>query len=589
MSSQEKSLLDRVRETAFKHALVNAVKHEGKADFKAVVSKVIGEIPEIRSRIKEFIDLIKGTIEEVNKLSIEDQLKIIRENWPELLEEKREAKEKELPPLPNAEKGKVVTRFAPNPDYTIHLGNARPALLSYWYAELYNGAMILRFEDTDPRIKSPYPEAYTMIKDALKWLGVKWSKEYIQSLRMNIFYNVARELISRGGAYIDTCPDKEFRLYRNAGKACPHRNTSVEENLEKFDKMLEGHYGEGDAVLRVKTDLQHPDPSVRDWVAFRVIDTSKTPHPVTGEKYIVWPTYNFAAGVDDYLMGVTHVLRAKEHISNTVKQKYLYKHMGWKYPETIHFGRLSLEGVILSKSKMRKLVKEQGISPYDDPRLGTINGLRRRGILRETIWKIVKEVGIKPIDAKISLVNLYAINRILVDPVANRYMGVEEPVPVILKDVKEELKAQIPIHPSRPEHYEYRILDGSVIHISSKDLGTLLQSEHKTFRAMGLANFMITEPTILDGKPAFIARLHSISQEDARKLNAPIIQWVSNDEKTDLFLLIPSGSEIREARLLVEKRIINEKPDSIVQLYRVGFIRIDTIKEEKVIAVFSHE
>jgi len=288
-------------------------------------------------------------------------------------------------------------------------------------------------------------------------------------------------------------------------------------------------------------------------------------------------------------MGVTHVLRAKEHISNTVKQKYLYQHMGWKYPETIHFGRLSLEGVILSKSKMRKLVKEQGISPYDDPRLGTINGLRRRGILRETIWKIVKEVGIKPIDAKISLVNLYAINRVLVDPVANRYMGVEEPVPVILKDVKEELKAQIPIHPSKPGHYEYRILDGSVIHISSKDLKTLLQSGHKTFRAMGLANFTIAEPTILDGKPAFLARLHSISQEDAKKLNAPIIQWVSNDEKADLFLLIPSGSETREARLLVEKRIINEKPDSIVQLYRVGFIRIDAIKEGKVIAVFSHE
>ncbi|ADV65639.1 glutamate--tRNA ligase [Desulfurococcus mucosus] len=589
MSNPEKSLLDKVREAAFKHALVNAVKHDGKADLKAVMSKVIGETPEIRSRVKEFIEVIRSIVEEVNKMSLEEQLKLVKTNWPELLEERKEAREKELTPLPNAEAGKVVTRFAPNPDYTIHLGNARPALLSYWYAELYNGRMILRFEDTDPRIKSPYPEAYTKIKDALRWLGVKWSEEYVQSLRMEIFYEVARELIKRGGAYVDNCRDKEFRSYRNAGKACPHRDTPVEDNLEKFDKMLEGHYGEGEAVLRVKTDLAHPDPSVRDWVAFRVIDTSKTPHPVTGERYVVWPTYNFAAGVDDHLMGVTHVLRAKEHVSNTVKQKYLYDHMGWKYPETIHFGRLSLEGVILSKSKMRRLVKEQGISPYDDPRLGTINGLKRRGILRETIWKIVKEVGIKPIDAKISLVNLYAMNRVLVDPVANRYMAVDEPIPLVLKGLEGELKAQIPVHPSRREHYEYTLTDDSVIYISSRDLRLILNSEHRVFRAMGLANFTISEHVFIDGKPALVARLHSVSQDDARRMNAPIIQWVSDKEKATLSLLVPSDVDLKETRYLVEKRILSEKPDSIVQLYRVGFARIDSVGRDSVTAVFSHD
>ncbi|MCY0868515.1 MAG: glutamate--tRNA ligase [Desulfurococcus sp.] len=589
MSSQEKSLLEKVKEAAFKHALVNAVKHEGKADLKAVVSKIAGEIPEIRSRLREFIKVIEEVIVEVNKLSLEEQIKLVRANWPELLEEKKSPVEKELPPLPNAEVGRVVTRFAPNPDFTIHLGNARPALLSYWYAEMYNGRMILRFEDTDPRVKAPYPEAYTRIKEALKWLGVKWSEEYVQSLRMEIFYDIARKLIARGGAYIDECSDKQFKSYRNAGRACPHRDTPVEDNLEKFDRMLEGRYGEGEAVLRVKTDLQHPDPSVRDWVAFRIIDTSRTPHPVTGDKYIVWPTYNFAAGVDDYLMGVTHILRAKEHLTNTVKQKYLYTHMGWKYPETIHFGRLSLEGLILSKSKMRKLVEEQGIQPYDDPRFGTIEGLRRRGILRETIWRIVKDVGVKPIDARVSLVNLYAINRILVDASANRYMAVEDPVPVVLKGIKEPLRAQIPVHPSRREFYEYLIEDGAIIYISPRDVSLIEQSSHKLFRAMGLANFTLGDPVSIGGKPGFTAYLYSIPQEDARKSNAPIIQWVNSAESIELLLLIPEGMELKKTRYLAEKRILSEKPDSIVQLYRVGFARIEAVEDTRIIAVFAHE
>jgi glutamyl-tRNA synthetase len=126
-----------VRDIAYKHAIINAVKHGGKADLKAVVSKIVAELPEIRKNIREYIEVIKITVEEVNRLPIEEQLKIAKENWPELLEEKREEREKELPPLKGAIQGKVVTRLAPNPDFPLHLGNARPALLSYWYAKIY--------------------------------------------------------------------------------------------------------------------------------------------------------------------------------------------------------------------------------------------------------------------------------------------------------------------------------------------------------------------------------------------------------------------------------------------------------------------
>lgn len=580
-------MLEKVREVAYKHALINAVKHNGKADLKAVVSKVASELPEIRKEIKQYIQVIQSIIEEVNKLTLEEQVQIVKNNWPEVLEERRVEFKKELPPLPNAVEGKVVTRLAPNPDFSLHLGNARPALLSYWYARMYKGKMILRFEDTDPRIKAPYPDAYQSIRADLKWLGVEWDEEYIQSLRLPIFYEVAKELIKRGGAYVDLCSNKEFKVYRDAGKACPHRERPIEVQLEELDKMLEGYYKEGEAVLRVKTDLTHPDMSVRDWVAFRIIDTAKTPHPVVGDKYIVWPTYNFAAAVDDYLMGVTHILRAKEHLSNTVKQKYLYDHMGWKYPEAIHFGRLSLEGVVLSKSKTKKLIAEKGLRSYADPRLGTIQGLRRRGILSETIWELVKTVGVKPIDARISLVNLFAVNRVKVDPIANRYMAVEDPIPLILTNISEELEAHIPIHPSRREYYRYRIANETLVYISRKDLVEVKGG--KVFRLMGLANFTIKNPVETSEGLAYQAELHSLSQEDAKKYNAPIIQWVLASEKVEAIMLIPEKLELYEKKLHVERRILSEKVGAVIQLYRVGFARVDGLEHNRVVLVYSHD
>jgi len=584
--SIDQSLLEKVRETAYKYALINAVKYNGKAEVKPVVSKIIAEIPEVRSFIKNIIDIIKEIVEEVNKLSLEEQIRIVKSNWPELLEERKVIEVKKLQPLPNAVEGKVVTRFAPNPDYAIHLGNARPALLSYWYAEMYKGKMILRFEDTDPRLKAPYPEAYKIIKDDLKWLGIKWDEEYIQSLRLDIFYDVLKELIKRGGAYVDKCRDIEFKKYRNAGKACPHRDTSIESNLEELDKILEGHYGEGEAVIRVKTDMNHPDPSVRDWVAFRIIDTSKTPHPVVGDKYILWPTYNFAAAVDDHLMGVTHILRAKEHVSNTVKQTYLYDHLNWKYPETIHFGRLSLEDVILSKSKMRKMILEYGMEPYSDPRFGTLMSLRRRGIVRETIWEIVKQVGIKPIDARISFVNLAAINRSIIDPVANRYMAVENPIPILLKlDV--EVKASIIRHPSRGDKYEYVLKPGEhIIYISSSDLRLLRDGR---VRLMGLANIELGETIRIDNMVGYEARVLSFSTEDAKTKDLQIIQWVLKEESVTVELYTPIRDRLEVKRLIAEKSILERKVDDIVQFYRMGFARIDSIGENHVKCIFTHD
>ena len=577
-----------LEELVFKHAVLNAVKHKGRADLKAVLGKVFAEDPSLRARAREVVELAKRIVEEVNERGLAELRSIAEERWPgELEERKREVEEKRLPPLPNVEKyERVVTRFAPNPDFALHLGSARPAILSYEYARMYEGKFILRFEDTDPKTKAPVAEAYEAIREDLRWLGLEWDEEHIQSLRMEAYYEHARRLIELGGAYVCECSVSEMREMRARGVRCEHAEEPVELQLEKWDRMLEGAYGEGEAVLRVKTDISHPDPSVRDWVAFRIIDTSRYPHPLVGDKYVVWPTYNFACGVDDHLMGVTHVLRAKEHITNTVKQRFLYDHFGWEYPETIHFGRLKLEGVVLSKSRMREGIERGLYKGWDDPRLGTLSALRKRGFLPEAVWKIVLDVGIKPSEATISLANLYAANRALLEPIANRYMFVPEPVEVEIACGEEVLVARIPYHPSYPERgfREIRVAleDGrGRIYMPKADLENLAGRE---VRLLGLANFRLHEE-----RGFFRAAYANDSIEYARERRLPIIQWVPADRCVETEVVVPRGAELIVLRGFSEEEVGRLERDDRIQFYRVGFVRIEEVRESKVLAYFTHD
>ncbi|MEM1649981.1 MAG: glutamate--tRNA ligase, partial [Sulfolobales archaeon] len=368
---------DEIEKIILRHALENAVKHGGKASPGPVINKVLGERQELRSRAREIASKVNEIISRVNSMSIEEQIKLLEEIGAE--PQMRREEKKTLPQLPEVHDNYVVTRFAPNPDFVLHLGNARPALLSHVYAhEIYRGKMILRFEDTDPRLKKPMPEAYKIIKEDLRWLGIWWDEEYIQSLRMEIYYETARKIIERGGAYVDLLPGEEFRKLKIERKPSPYRDSDPYKNLELFDRMISGGFSEGEAVLRIKTDLSHPDPSVIDWIAFRIIDTDKNPHPITGSRYVAWPTYNFAAAVDDHLMGVTHIFRGREHSQNTIKQMFLYNHMGWRYPVVISHGRIKLEGFILSKSKIKSLLERYPgkFKGFSDPRFGTLASLR---------------------------------------------------------------------------------------------------------------------------------------------------------------------------------------------------------------------
>ena len=579
------------RELAFKYALANAVKFGGKAKVEAVLSKVFAEKPELRALARSVVSVVREVVNEVNAMGLEKQKRILEERWPSLLERKSGEEVKGLPPLSNAERYKLIkTRFAPNPDFVLTLGNARPAILSYEYARRYRGKFVLRFEDTDPKTKRPLREAYELIKEDLRWLGLKWDEEYVQSLRMEIYYKYIRKLLSKGNAYVCTCSYETIRENRVKGVRCEHANLSPEESLELWDRMLEGYFGEGEAVVRVKTDLKHPDPSVRDWIAFRIIDTSKYPHPIVGDKYIIWPTYNFACAVDDHEMGITHILRAKEHITNTVKQGYIYSYLNWEPPEAIHFGRINLEGLILSKSWMRKGIEEGAYESWDDIRLGTLRALRRRGIVPETIWEIVLDVGVKPSGATIKLANLHAINRKYLEPTSDRYMFVLDPLRASIEYDK-ELKAKLLNHPSYPERGFREIVlkpvNGSIsIYLDGRDADYLTSG--KEFRLMGLGNVKVIGR---DGG-VILLKLASLELEEAKRRKLKVLQWVPSKGNVKVEVLKANWTKpptLDVIRGLGEGYLVNLRPGDTVQFVRFGFVKVEEVKDGYLKVVYAHE
>jgi len=562
-----------LRELIRKSALLNAVKHDGKAQTGAVVGKILGEKPEYRSDVKKISAMISEIVQEVNSLSPEEQKRITEEKWPEAFV-KEKAEEKRLPPLPNAEKyDHVVTRYAPNPDCVLHLGSARAIVLCHEYAKLYKGKFILRFEDTDPRLKRPVLEFYDLIRQDLAWLECKADQEYIQSDRIPIYYEHTERMLKDGNAYVCTCKPEDFREKILAQKPCACRDVPVEENLRRWKLMFEGGYEEGEAVVRVKTDLNHPNPAVRDWPALRVLDTQKYPHPRVGSKYRVWPLYNLASGVDDHLMGITHIIRGKEHLTNEVRQTYMYKHFGWKYPETIHYGRLKITGASLSKSKIVQGVREGTYKSWDDPRLATFLALRRRGIKPDAVKKMIIDVGPKTSDVMLSWENLYAYNRKMLDSTADRYFFVQMPIELTVKRVPKDFNVKLNLHPDHPERgfREYLLKpqgenSAVTLWVSRKDIDD--SKEGMMLRLMELFNVRIEKANVYSAEGIFVSE----SYEDARKVKAQLIHWILIGRDMPCSVVMPDAT-ITEG--VAEDACRKLKPDDIIQFERFGFVRVD--------------
>ncbi len=561
---------EEIYEIAYKYALKNAVDHGGKASVGAVVGKIFVERPDLKEKAKEIIPIVKKAVESVNALSPERQRGEM-EKYDYSTLQKRERKG--LPELPNV-KGLVVTRFPPEPGGYIHLGNLRSALVSYLYARKYNGKFILRFEDTNPaKPKLPY---YDAIREDLKAVGIQWDKEIIESYRMDLYYEYARKLIESGAGYVCTCSAEEMRKHREEKRACPHREQSVEENLELWDKMLEGAFDEGEAVLRLKIDPAHPNPAMRDPVLFRII--TSVPHPRTGYKYHVYPLYNFACAIEDGLE-VTHVLRGKEHQTNGEIQKIIQRAVGLNTPEFIHFGRIHVEdkdsSIPMGKRYIRQALREGTIEGWGDVRIPTVRSLLNRGILPETLWEFFEEIGPKKSDLHVDMEYIYGINRKKLDEQAKRFFFVEDPVEVIVENAP-AVNARIPYHPDHEEYgfREYRFREGAHrILIARKDLPAV----GKEIRLMHLYNVRITEA-------GDTVRAEYSGDEIKRTRK---IQWVPviGDSTIDAEILHPSGKKMVGA---IEWAAQGLKDGDIIQLERVCFARVKSNQGEKITFYWTH-
>lgn len=462
-----------------KYALQNAVQYSGKASVGAVLGKVMAENPELRSRAKEISATAKSVVDAVNKMTSEDQLRALEETAPELLARESKDREMGLPDLQEVS-GEVRMRLAPNPSGPLHLGHSRMAILNDEYVKRYGGACINRFEDTDPARVDP--EGYKTIPEDLAWLGVRVDETVIQSDRFEIYYDIAKKLLEMGKAYVCTCKVEDWRELKNKKKPCPHREQPLADQLARWDKMFDGSYKPEEASLIVKTDLSHPNPAIRDFVALRIDDT---PHPRTGTKYRVYPLMNLAVAVDDHLLELTHVLRGKDHLNNTYRQEYVYDYFGWRKPVYIHYGRVSIEEAQLKKSVTAKGIQEGAYSGWDDPRLGTLRALRRRGIRPEAIRRYWVETGIKEVDIAFSWKTLYSFNRELIDDTADRYFFVSDPVKIKIEGAP-DLVARAPLHPEHPERGTRDIKVGpeSSVFVSRDDL----LSKPKRLRLKDLCN-----------------------------------------------------------------------------------------------------
>jgi len=567
-----------------KIALLNALLHDGKAQVQPVLGKLLAERPHLKAKIKETISVIAEVIEEVNRLPLDGQKKMVEERWPEALVREKVEAERVLPPLPKVEKyERVVTRFSPNPDCVLHLGSARAIVLSYEYAKMHQGLFYLRFEDTDPKLKRPALPFYDSIREDLIWLGCKWDDEFIQSDRLPIYYEHAERLLKEGHAYVCTCRREEFRKKVIAQEPCPCRDRTPDEHLSRWKRMLDGTYQEGKAVVRIKTDLGHPNPAVRDWPALRIIDTRRYPHPRAGGQYRVWPLYNFACGVDDHLMGITHIIRGKEHLTNQVRQEYMYRHFEWEYPEAIHYGRLKITGALLSKSKIVQGMREGIFKSWDDPRLATFSALRRRGFTPEAIRRLIIDVGPKTADVVLSWENLYAYNRKIVDPIANRYFFVHNPIQLTVKEVPHAFSAKLALHPDYPERgfrqFEIKPIEGEAsFWVSSDDTDSLKTG--KVIRFMGLFNIQVekVEGHWID------AGFHSESYEEAKKTNAPLIHWIPIGADIPCEVVMPDASV---AEGIAEGNCKTLRLGDVIQFERFGFTRVDQLNK-KLTAYFAH-
>ena len=540
-------------------AIQNAIEYSGKAAPGSVIGRIMSIRQDLRPHGKILSPLIAKKVAQANKLATDEGLDYLRSiletEAPELLEQRqKQAKRTGLPELLNAEKGKVVLRFAPNPNGPLSFGHARGIIINGEYAKEYDGELILRFDDTDTSVKPPMLEAYDLIQKEAEWLlGFAPHRVVIASDRIEHYYQYVEQMLNGGFGYVCKCSAETFREYRVSMTECPCRAYSNLENLELWQGMLDGSFQPGEAVVRVRTDMALKNPALRDWPALRIQDTETNPHPRKdiGSRYRVWPLLDFQSAVEDHLQGVTHIIRGKDLMDSTRKQKLLYEHFGWTYPETMYWGRVKVhEWGGFSTSQMRKDIESGLFEGWSDPRLPTIASLSGSGIQATALRNFWIELGVTQKDIAVPLATLYSHNIKIIDDDAPRIAFIREPIALTLEGVNETI-VELPTHPNTTGLGTRKIqLPDAVVYIEKADL------QHKTLRLKEFGDFDIEGNT---------ARFVAKERTDKRK----IVHWTSKNSSIDASLVqVVDGEICRLDGKLESHQLAVNTP---VQIERIGY------------------
>jgi glutamyl-tRNA synthetase len=441
---------------------------------------------------------------------------------------------------------------------------------------MYEGKLILRFDDTNP--EKEHIEFYENQKKDLEWLGIKWDVEICTSQHMPKLYELAEQMIHQGDCYICNCPQEQIGKGRYEGIPCKCRDKTPEENMAEWKDHLNGS---AESILRLKGDMKSQNTAMRDPTMFRVIEKE---HPMQGKKYRFWPTYDFAGSIMDSISGVTHAFRTKEYELRDEVYFYVLDKLKLRKPTLMEFARLAIEGMPISKRLIKPLIDEKKVSGYDDPRLPTLRGLKRRGIVPEAIKQFVLSQGKSKSESTITFDQVEAFNRKTLDPISRRAFFVPNPVMVAV-DGAENAEIKVKYHPEA-NLGERVMAAGNTFYIPKSDADALSPGE--TFRFKDLYNVTI----VSKGPDGIIAKFAG------KELlpNTKKVQWVSQGF-VEMEISVPkllyvndsyNPESLESVRGYVEPSAINLPDGEILQFERFGFVRIER-QNGKLAGIFTHK
>ncbi|HOW29348.1 MAG TPA: glutamate--tRNA ligase [archaeon] len=544
--------------------LENAVKYKGTADKKFVFGGVLANHPEYRTKQQELHEILDKLISEINSLDLDTQKQELEKLNPNFFD-KKDKVERNIFAFLNIKNGdKVISAFPPSPEKYYHIGHAKAILLNYLLSQKYNGKFYLRFEDTNP--EKVLPEFYTIMLEDIGWLGVKWDQVQYASDHMDLFISCAEKLIKENKAYMCFCKPEEASDKRAKGEDCSCRNHTLEENLKFWNEF--SSYPEGKAVLRLKIDMKHKNYRMRDPTIFRRIDTK---HPRIGDKYNIYPMYDFQNPIMDGYFNITHRLRTVEFEMASELHHYIRNILGLYDTYTYEFSRLNFEGTESSGRVIREKVESGELIGWDDPSLPTLRALKRRGFTPQAITQMVIESGItKSSGSLLTWDTLIKYNKRILNDSSKRFFFIKEPTEILISEDKNK-EFLLEMHPS-VSLGKRNFKSTGKYYLEKEDVDSF--KDGVLVRLMDNINFIYTKK---------INKFHSEDYLNFKnfKEEKKIIHFLPAD-KNQLLTATIFMPDHRIIKGIAEKNIQSLKVGEIIQFERFGFCRLDSITEENV-------